>query len=88
MGAVIIPATNLLMEHDLRLPLQSGGVKAILCTADGQVADEADKAAKNCPSVAVKIMVGENRLGWHDFDKEVEPFPDTYQRKPDAPCGS
>ena len=38
MGAVIIPATNLLMEHD--------------------------------------------------FDKEVEAFPDTYERKPDAPCGS
>ena len=25
-------------------------------------------------------MVGENRLGWHDFDKEVEAFPDTYER--------
>ena len=36
----------------------------------------------------MKIMVGKNRLGWHDFDKEVEAFPDTYERKPDAPCGS
>ena len=88
MGAVIIPATNLLMEHDFDYRFQAAGVKAILCTADGQVADEADKAAKNCPSVAVKIMVGENRLGWHDFDKEVAAFPDTYERKPDSPCGS
>ena len=88
MGAVIIPATNLLMEHDFDYRFKAAGVKAILCTADGQVADEADKAAKNCPTVDVKIMVGENRLGWHDFDKEVEAFPDTYERKPDAPCGS
>ena len=88
MGAVIIPATNLLMEHDFDYRFKAAGVKAILCTADGQVADEAEKAAKNCPSVEVKIMVGENRLGWHDFDKEVEAFPDTYERKPDAPCGS
>ncbi len=88
MGAVIIPATNLLMEHDFDYRFKAAGVKAILCTADGQVADEAEKAAKNCPSVEVKIMVGENRLGWHDFDKEVEAFPDTYARKPDAPCGS
>ena len=88
MGAVIIPATNLLMEHDFDYRFKAAGVKAILCTADGQVADEAEKAAQNCPSVEVKIMVGENRLGWHDFDKEVEAFPDTYERKPDAPCGS
>ena len=35
-------------------------------------ADEAEKAAQNCPSVEVKIMVGENRLGWHDFDIQKE----------------
>ena len=63
------------MEHDFDYRFKAAGVKAILCTADGQVADEAEKAAQNCPSVEVKIMVGENRLGWHDFDKEVEAFP-------------
>ena len=52
------------------------------------MADEAEKAAKNCPTVEVKIVVGENRLGWHDFDKEVEAFPDTYERKPDAPAAA
>jgi len=88
MGAVIIPATNLLMEHDFDYRYKAAGVKAVICTSDGQVADEADRAAQNSDTVDVKIMVGENRLGWHDFDKEVESFPDTYGRKPDAPCGS
>ena len=63
MGAVIIPATNLLMEHDFDYRFKAAGVKAILCTADGQVADEAEKAAQNCPSVEVKIMVGEKPPG-------------------------
>ena len=45
MGAVIIPATNLLMEHDFDYRFKAAGVKAILCTADGQVADEAEQAA-------------------------------------------
>ena len=63
MGAVIIPATNLLMEHDFDYRFKAAGVKAILCTADGQVADEAEKAAKNCPTVEVKIM--ENRVDIH-----------------------
>ena len=88
MGAVIIPATNLLMEHDFDYRFQAAGVKAILCTADGQVADEADKAAQKLPLRGREDHGGGEPLGWHDFDKEVEPFPDTYQRKPDAPCGS
>ena len=88
LGAVIIPATNLLMEHDFDYRYKAAGVKAVLCTSDGQVADEADRAANNCDCVKVRIMVGENRLGWHDFDKEVEGFSDVYERTPDAPCGS
>lgn len=87
MGAVVIPATNLLMEHDFDYRFKAAGVKAILCTADGQVAEEAHKAAESC-GVELKIMVGGGRLGWHDFDKEVEAFPDTYERKADGPCGS
>ena len=88
MGAVIIPATHLLMEHDFDYRFKAAGVKAILCTSDGQTADEADLAAESCPEVEVKIMVGENRLGWHDFDKEMASFSDVYDRKPDSPCGS
>ncbi len=87
MGAVVIPATNLLMEHDFDYRFKAAGVKAILCTADGQVAEEADRAAQSC-GVDIRIMVGENRLGWHDFDKEAEAFPETYERKPGAPAGS
>ena len=90
MGAVVIPATNLLMEHDFDYRFQAAGVKAILCTADGQVAEEADRAAKASPQVTVKILVGEPRpslADWRDFDREVAAFPDRYDRKPDTPCG-
>ncbi len=87
MGAVVIPATNLLMEHDFDYRYKAAGVKAILCTADGQVAEEADRAAQGS-GVDIRIMVGGSRLGWHDFDKEVEAFPGAYERKPDSPCGS
>lgn len=91
MGAVIIPATNLLMEHDFDYRFKAAGVKALLCTGDGTVAEEAEKAAKNCPSLQVKIMVGENplaSLGWHSFDEEMAQCSPLYERKPDAPCGS
>ncbi len=85
-GAVAIPATNLLKEHDFEYRYKAADVKAILCTSDGDTAEEAEAASK-AAGVDVKVMVGENRLGWHDFDKEVESFSGTYERKADTPCG-
>ncbi len=87
MGAIIIPATNQLLEHDFEYRYKAAGVSAILCTADGTTAEAADRAAQTC-GVELKIMVGKNRLGWHDFDREYAAFPDVYERKPDSPCGS
>ncbi len=87
MGAVIIPATNLLMEHDFDYRYRAAGVKAVICTADGAVAEEAHRAADRCDCVEVRILVGENRLGWHDFDRERAAFSDEYDRKPDSPAG-
>ena len=45
LGAIVIPATNLLMEHDLDYRFKAAGVRALVCTPDGQVADEALRAA-------------------------------------------
>ncbi len=92
-GAVIIPATHLLMEHDFDYRFRAAGVKAILCTADDHTADEADRAAANCPGVEVKILVGESQAqgrlpDWHNFDKEMAGFSPEYPRKPDSPSGS
>jgi len=86
-GAVAIPATNLLKEHDFDYRFKAANAKAILCTADGDTADEAEKSAQKNGNVTVKVMVGENRLGWNDFDKEMENFSDAYERTDDTPCG-
>ena len=48
LGAVAIPATNQLLEKDFTYRFAAGNVKAILCTADGNVADAVDAAAKQC----------------------------------------
>ena len=36
LGAVMIPATNLLVEHDFSYRFKAAGVSAIICTADGK----------------------------------------------------
>ncbi|MBO5317956.1 MAG: AMP-binding protein [Oscillospiraceae bacterium] len=88
LGAVAIPATNQLLEKDFTYRFAAGKVKAILCTADGDVADAVDEAAAKSPGLQHKILVGGSREGWHNFDEEYPMFSSRYPRTEDAPCGS
>ena len=88
LGAVAIPATNQLLEKDFTYRFQAGKVKAILCTADGNVADAVDAAAVKCPGLECKILVNGSREGWHDFNEEQPLFSSRFDRTEDAPCGS
>ena len=80
LGAVAIPATNQLKEHDFEYRYNSAGVKAIVCTADGDTYEYAQSAAKKCPQVEKLIMVGGVKEGWHDFDKEYSLFSGKFER--------
>ena len=88
LGAVAIPATNQLLEKDFTYRFTAGKIKAILCTADGNVSDAVDAAAAKCPEVKHKIMVNGTKDGWHDFNDEYCIFSSHFERKDDAPCGS
>ncbi|MBQ2706946.1 MAG: AMP-binding protein [Clostridia bacterium] len=92
MGAIIIPATNLLVEHDFEYRFNAAGVSAVICTADGDVAHQAELGAAKCETVHTKILcnagVGEKRTmdGWLDFDA-FEQCSDVYERRADTACG-
>lgn len=88
LGAVAIPATNQLKQHDFEYRFNAAGVKAIVCTSDGDVSQIVDEAVKNCPTVKVKIMVGNSRDDWHDFNSESVLFTRKYDRPTDASCGN
>jgi len=88
LGAIAIPATNLLKAHDFSYRFNAAKVSAIVCTADGDVAQQVDMAQADSPSLTTKILVGGTREGWHDFNEEVKLFRSKYERTPDAPCGS
>ncbi|MBO5926521.1 MAG: AMP-binding protein, partial [Clostridia bacterium] len=87
LGAIAIPATNQLKSHDFEYRYNSAGVKAIVCTSDGDTYKYAEEAAKKCPQVEKLIMVGGVKEGWHDFDKEYQLFSAHYYRKEDSSCG-
>ncbi len=88
LGAIAIPATNQLQEHDFTYRFDSAGVSAILCTADGEVAEQVDLAAKNSETLTTKILVGGQREGWHDFDEEYQLYSAHFYRNEETPCGT
>ena len=88
LGAVAIPATNQLLEKDFTYRFEAGKVKAILCTADGDVAEAVDAAALNSPNLEHKILVNGTREGWRSFDEEYTMFSSHFARTEDAPCGN
>ena len=87
LGAIAIPATNQLVEHDFTYRFQAAGVSAVVCTADGDTAHQIELAEEETGLNLTKVMVGGVREGWHDYDEEYPLFSRRYVRADDAPCG-
>ena len=87
LGAIAIPASNQLQEHDFEYRFNSAGISAIICTSDDDVANQVDIAQKKCPQLVHKIIVGEEKEGWRNFNEEYTMFSTHYKRPEDAPGG-
>ena len=87
LGAIAIPATNQLQEHDFEYRFNAAGVSAIICTADGDTARQAEIAAEKCPQLKHKLIVNGSREGWRSFDEEYTMFSTHFNRTEDSPCG-
>ena len=86
-GAIAIPATYQLREHDFIYRFNAAGVSAIVCTSDGDCAEIVDKVQGECPTLKLKVLVGGQREGWRDFDNEYGLFKSSFRRTPDTPSG-
>lgn len=77
-GAVCIPATHLLMAHDIVYRNNSAGIKMIVACGDKEITDRIDEAMPESPTVQQLVSVGPYvPEGWKDFHKgtaEAAPF--------------
>ena len=87
LGAIVIPATNQLQEHDFEYRFKSAGITAVVCTADGDTANQIDLAAATCPELKHKMIVNGEKDGWRTFDEEYTLYSTHYKRTADTPCG-
>lgn len=86
-GAIVIPAVSQLLVHDFTYRFKAADVKALICTADGDVAHQAELAEAELKIDLIKLIVNGDRKGWRSFDKEYVGFSRVFGRRPDAPGG-
>ncbi|MBQ3236857.1 MAG: AMP-binding protein [Oscillospiraceae bacterium] len=86
-GAIAIPATDQLLQHDFEYRYKAADVKAIICTSAGDAARQAEMAAENYDKPITKIIVGKPREGWHNFRGEYELFSRRLHRNEETSCG-
>lgn len=80
LGAVIIPATNLLTQSDISYRVNTAGIKAAVCTPDETTAEDMLAVASQ-PNTLETVFVPRRQIfGAVDFTEEVENAPDTLER--------
>ena len=84
LGAVGIPATNLLTKKDFVYRFHAAHVKGIVCTTDGETIQHVEDALPECPTVTVKVSVHGGRDGWVNFLEELKKQPQTFARRETA----
>lgn len=56
-GAVMVPATFMLKEHDLEYRLNGASISSIICTSVGEISQIADNVIDECHTVTSRILV-------------------------------
>ncbi|MCQ2505959.1 MAG: AMP-binding protein [Lachnospiraceae bacterium] len=87
LGAIAIPATDLLMEHDYEYRFKAAGVSAIICTAKGHACTEVEKAEKTTGISLIKIVTEGTHEGWISFDNNFTRCSEVFPRTEESPKG-
>ena len=69
-GAVMVPATFMLKEHDLEYCLNGASISSIICTSVGEISQIADNVIDECPTVTSRILVNGAGGGTTKYDDE------------------
>ena len=80
-GAIAIPATNMLAAEDLEYRFNAAVIKMVVTYDDPALQKEVDKAKSKCESVEKLVTVGQTaRQNWISFYDDYELFPSTFER--------
>ncbi len=80
LGAIAIPATNMLSASDIEYRIKSVNVKAVICTPDGNVSEHVYAASETCDTLEHLFIVRENRSGFENLTELIDKSSDTMER--------
>ena len=80
LGAIGVPATNLLTVKDYVYRFGAAGIKPAVCTAEGEVTARVETACSEYGQLDSKFVVNGARDGWVDFDRALEGESAQFQR--------
>ncbi len=80
-GAIVIPATDQLLQSDIEYRTNAADVKMIISYDNNIIQTEIDKAMPKSKTVEYLVTVGEqSREGWINFHEEYERMPSEFPR--------
>ena len=80
-GAIVIPATDKLLQSDIEYRTNAADVKMIISYDNNIIQTEIDKAMPKSKTVEYLVTVGEqSREGWINFHEEYERMPSEFPR--------
>jgi acyl-coenzyme A synthetase/AMP-(fatty) acid ligase len=68
-GAISMPGTTLLTPKDVAYRLQSAEAAAVITDAEG--AQKVEQVADECPTLRLRVLLGEERQGWVNYTRAV-----------------
>ena len=79
-GAIVIPATDQLLQADIEYRTNAAGVKMVISYDNPHIQEEIEKALPKSPTVQFLVTVGPDRKGVINFHKECEPLDPEFPR--------
>ena len=79
-GAIVIPATDQLLQADIEYRTNAADVKMIISYDNPHIQEEIEKAMPKSKTVKNLVTVGQHRDGWDSFHEEYEKLPAEFPR--------
>jgi len=79
-GAITIPATHLLSTKDIVYRSNAADIKMIVCVPEAEVIQHVEEAEEKSPTLSLKALIGEDRVGWLNFNSGMESSPEEFVR--------
>ncbi len=80
LGAIVIPATDQLLQADIEYRTNAADVKMIISYDNPHIQEEIEKAMPASATVKNLVTVGKPREGWISFHEECDRFPPEFPR--------